>query len=96
MDLFINNFGNGGDAHDITVENNWFDTPGSHAGANSAGYYSLFFDAKGTKVLNQFGRSDRMFTYEVGPLTSWTVVLHDQDTGRGGNGGAIEIAVAPR
>jgi DNA-directed RNA polymerase subunit RPC12/RpoP len=60
------------------------------------GMYCLLLDAKGTVVFRQFGRTDRLFTHEVGPLTSWTVVLQDQDTGRGGNGGSIEIAVAPR
>jgi DNA-directed RNA polymerase subunit RPC12/RpoP len=60
------------------------------------GMYCVLLDAKGTTVFRQFGRTDRLFTHEVGPLTSWTVVLQDQDTGRGGNGGSIEIAVAPR
>jgi hypothetical protein len=60
------------------------------------GMYCILLDAKGTTVFRQFGKTDRLFTHEVGPLTSWTVVLQDQDTGRGGNGGSIEIAVAPR
>jgi chitodextrinase len=42
MDLFINNYSGSPDIHDIVVENNFFDTPGSHGGSLSDGSYSLY------------------------------------------------------
>jgi hypothetical protein len=41
MDVFINNYAGSPDIHDIVVENNWFDTPGSHGGSISRGSYAL-------------------------------------------------------
>jgi hypothetical protein len=44
MDVFLSNFGQGGDLRDITIENNLFDAPGSHGGALDKGYYGLAFE----------------------------------------------------
>jgi hypothetical protein len=52
MDLFFSNYGQGGDLRDITIENNLFDTPGSHAGALSKGYYALYLEAFGRSITN--------------------------------------------
>jgi hypothetical protein len=41
MDLFIDNNG-GPDLHDVVIENNFFDEPGSHGGSLSSGSYSLY------------------------------------------------------
>jgi hypothetical protein len=49
MDVFLSNYGKGGDLKDVTVENNVFDAPGSIAGGLSKGFYSL--------VIGPFGRT---------------------------------------
>jgi hypothetical protein len=52
MDLFLENYGRGGDLRDITIENNVFDTPGSHAGSLSKGYYALAFEGVKRSITN--------------------------------------------
>jgi len=52
MDVFLSNYGAGGDLRDITIENNVFDTPGSHAGALSKGYYGLAFGGFNRTITN--------------------------------------------
>jgi hypothetical protein len=52
MDLFLSNYGQGGDLRDITIENNVFDMPGSHAGSLSKGYYPLAFEGAKRSITN--------------------------------------------
>jgi hypothetical protein len=52
FDLFLANFGDGGDLRDITLENNVFDRPGSHADSLSAGYYAVMFNSYGRTITN--------------------------------------------
>lgn len=52
MDLFIDNFGSSPNMHDILVENNFFDEPGSHGGSLSDGSYSLYLGQTGRSFSN--------------------------------------------
>ena len=52
FDLFLSNYGAGGDLRDITIENNVFDTPGSRAGPLSKGYYPLSFGGFHRSITN--------------------------------------------
>ena len=52
MDMFLSNYGQGGDLRDITIENNLFDVPGSHAPAVSKGYYPLSFSGNKRSITN--------------------------------------------
>jgi hypothetical protein len=52
MDLFLSNYGQGGDLRDITIENNLFDTPGSHAAPISKGYYGISFSGNKRTITN--------------------------------------------
>jgi hypothetical protein len=60
------------------------------------GMYCMLFDASGAEVFRRFGRVTQTFTFPVKSNTSWTVSLEDYDSGRGGNGGQVEIAVGPK
>jgi hypothetical protein len=50
MDLLISGY-NRQQPHDILIENNYFDRPGSEASALSAGYYSVYIDSRAGTVL---------------------------------------------
>jgi hypothetical protein len=52
MDLFLENYGLGGDLRDVTLENNVFDQPGSHAGLLSRGYVAVNFAARSRTITN--------------------------------------------
>ncbi len=52
MDLFFANYGSGGNLRDITLVNNMFNAPGSHAGALSGGYYPVLFAPNGGSITN--------------------------------------------
>jgi hypothetical protein len=53
MDVFIeNDHGLAGDIRDVTVENNFFDVPGSTTGGASAGSYSLYVAGQGGSLHN--------------------------------------------
>jgi hypothetical protein len=52
IDLFLENYGAGGDLRDITIENNVFDAPGSHGGALDRGYYALAFEGAKRPITN--------------------------------------------
>jgi hypothetical protein len=48
MDMFVeDDHGPAGDVHDLTVENNFFDAPGSRGGGPSRGSYSLYIAGHG-------------------------------------------------
>lgn len=63
--------------------------------SGDGGMYCLLLDARGEVVFRRFGRVTVMFTHQVRSQTSWTVVLQDYDTRGSGNGGGIEVAIAP-
>jgi hypothetical protein len=52
MDLFVENQENAGDVHDVTIENNFFDSPGSHGGSTSSGSYSVLLQPAGRSLKN--------------------------------------------
>lgn len=52
FDVFLANYGAGGDLRNITIENNVFDMPGSRAGALSQGYYPVSFEGFHRTITN--------------------------------------------
>jgi chitodextrinase len=54
MDMFVENYatGSSGNVHDITVENNFFDVPGSHGGQYSRSGSALMFETQNRGNIN--------------------------------------------
>jgi hypothetical protein len=54
MDMFVENYatGSSGNVHDITVENNFFDIPGSHGGQYSQTSSALMFETQNRGNIN--------------------------------------------
>jgi hypothetical protein len=82
----------------IAAGKGWLQITVGDMGDNSGdmGMHVVLLDSKGNMVMRKFGKNTDMFTYEVAGGTSWTVVLRDMDSARDGNGGTVEIAVAPK
>ncbi len=82
MDLFLSNYGRGGDLRGITIENSVFDRPGSHAAALSSGSSALSIAPNGRSLTDvRIAYNSLLATLAIGAAARIGGVTVDSNVG---------------